>query len=410
MKGKDIITHAIRAEMPDMAQLRENSIRQATQEATMKRSVLVKRLVPAACLVVVLAVIIAFPHFIRNHIEISGTAPNGVSDSKNNSPIDSTMHGLPVKNFNLADVENDGKMMDRIGFLNFGSFFEYGADYFAVVKITDTQIQKGKSDGYFELQVSDAYVLQSLYKESKSRTIQITQSVINDHFCLGTTNLLRKGGVYLLPLAQTDGKWHILGDMDVLFEIDDKGNVWSHSDFEDFNRYDGKSVEFLINELKNMFSNDDFMLANSPFSGALRGWTLADITISNKSIEKTDKNGNRYFNYAFTVHEILSDPSHSNSVPIEDTGNIKVYTDESDAMKLLPGNRYLICLDRYEDEIYMNSRMIAKVGNDETITAMLAPDNQSYLGASIFAPYDGYKISDIREMVLRIDAWRETHG
>lgn len=411
MKGKEIITHAVRAEMPDMEQLRENSIRQATQETSVKHVVSIKRLVPvAACFAVVLAAIIAFPHFPTNNIDISGTSPNGVSDSKNSPPIDSSMHGLPVENFNLADVENGGAMMDRIGFINFGSLFEYGVDYFAVVKITDTQIQKDKSEGYFERQVSDAYVLQSLYKECESSTMQITQSVIKNHFCLGTTNLLRKGGVYLLPLTQSDGKYYIMGDMDVLFEIDDTGKVWSHSDFEDFNRYDGKSVESLINDLKNMFSNDDFMLANTPFSHTLNGWTLADITISAKSNEKIDKYGSGYFNYAFTLHKILSNPSHSNSAPIEETGNIKVYTDESDSIKLLPGNRYLICLDRYEDEIHVNSRMIAKVVNDETITAILAPDNQSYLGASVFTPYDGYKISDIREMVLRIDAWRETHG
>ena len=409
MKGKEIITHAVRAEMPDMEQLRENSIRQATEKGVVKQIAWAKRLIPVvACLVVVLAVVIVFPHFENNDITAPGTNPNQMNPPP--ADLSMSMRGLPVENFSLANVESGGAMMDRMVFNNFGSLFEWGTDYFAVVKVYDTKTTKSRESYAFDTQISDAAVLQNIYGERDAATIQIPQPIIKDHFCLGTTNLLRKGGVYLLPLKQSDGKWYVMGDMDVLFEIDDNGKVWSHSDFEDFNRYNGKSIESLINELQNMFSDDDFMLANSPFSGVLRGWTLADIKITSSKTSGTDGYGQPCFSYEFAVNEIFSDPNHANSAPLDKTGTVNVHANETNPIEFIDGNRYLICLDRYESEIYVNSSMIAEIGNDDTITAIPAPDSQSYLGSSVFTPYEGYTILNIREMVLRIATWHETQN
>ena len=404
MKGKEIITHAVRGEMPDMEQLRKNSIRQATEKRTAKHSPWAKRLVPVAvCLGVLLAAVIAFPHF-NNNITAPEVPSNETHNNETDSTVDSVMRGLPTENFNLADVENGGAMMSRIGFINFGFLFRYGTDCFAVVKVSDTRTTNE------EQQVSDVMILQKIYGACEADTVQITQHIYKNHFCLGTTNLLRKGGLYLLPLSQGENEWYVMGDMDVLFEIDDTGKVWSHSDFEDFNRYDGTSIETLIEELQTMFSDDDFMLANSPFGNVLRNWTLADIAVSEKSGEKIDKDGFAYFSYGFTVNEILSDPDHSYAAPLQETGSIKVYADEADTIKLLPKGRYLICLDRYEGEIYVNAGMIAKIGDDDTITVVPAPDDGTSIGASVFTPYDGLKTADIRDMVLRINTWLKTHG
>ena len=60
MKGIEIITHTVRAEMPDTEQLRENSIRIASEKIPVKRSVIAKYLLPAAaCLTVAMAAAIA---------------------------------------------------------------------------------------------------------------------------------------------------------------------------------------------------------------------------------------------------------------------------------------------------------------------------------------------------------------
>ena len=396
MKGKEIINYAVRAEIPDIEQLRETIIQKAAEKGTPKSGTVIwKRLVPiAACLAVTLTAMVVFQHYKNNNIVPPEIIPSEIS----NPSTGFEMRGLPVENFSLANIENGGIAMDRMLFMNFGSLFEWGTDCFAVVKVSGTKTIKE------EQQISDVKVIQSIYGECDSEAIQITQHIYKNHFCLGTTNLLREGGVYLLPLEQFEGKWYITGDMDFLFEADDAGKVWSHSGFEDFNRFDGKSTEALIEELQNMISDSDFMLVNSPFRGTLRHWTLADITISDKSDKKADENG-FYFNYAFNVHEILSEPNYDSSAPIGKTGSIKVYADESDTtIKLLPGNRYLIYLARYESDIYVSTYMISTVGDDGTITAVLAPEINCDIGTSVFTPYNGYKLSDIRDLILRINS------
>ena len=407
MKGKEIITHTVRAEMPDMEQLRENSIRQATEEGVAKHNSWVKRLMPiTACLTVVLVVSIVAQHVTNNNTITPGTP----SDGTHHPPIEVSMRGLPVDHFSLANVEANAAVTNRLVFENFGAILGPEA-IFAVVKVYDVEIIGSLS---FGTQISNAVVLKMVYSRedfAEPLYIKIKQSIIKNHFCLGTTNLLRNGGVYLLPLSHDDDAWHIMGDMDVLFEIDEAGKVWSHSSFEDFKQYDGKSIESFIEDLQNMFSDEEFMLANSPFAVTLRGWTLADITITSKNEGEIDQHGYEYISYSFVVHEVLSVPKHDDCAPLEETGHIEVHMNEASTISLLQGSRYLIFLDKHKDEIYWTTsvRLIAEIGNDDTITAILVPD-QHHLGTNIFTPYDGYKISDIREMVLRIEAWHKAQN
>jgi hypothetical protein len=61
--------------------------------------------------------------------------------------------------------------------------------------------------------------------------LKIKQSLYGG--CVGDeqTNLLRVGGVYVLPLVrfESDDVWSVYGDLDALFEVDDKGLIHSHS-------------------------------------------------------------------------------------------------------------------------------------------------------------------------------------
>jgi len=165
-----------------------------------------------------------------------------------NSPI----RGLPVEDFSLSDVQENGIAMDRNVFTDFDSIIKMGVDCLALVKV-DSIRTLDDSDGWaFDHQVSNVRILKYVYGDIKSDALQISQSVIKDHFCLGSTNLLREGAVYLLPLKQSDGNWYIIGDMDVLFEVDEKGKVWSHSGYGDFNRYDGYYVDNFIIELQKL--------------------------------------------------------------------------------------------------------------------------------------------------------------
>ena len=70
------------------------------------------------------------------------------------------------------------------------------------------------------------------------------------------TNILREGGVYLLPIARGSDEYYVVGDLIVLFEIDDKGLIYSHSHFEDFKQYDDKPYTVVTDEIKQMTEND----------------------------------------------------------------------------------------------------------------------------------------------------------
>ncbi len=211
-----------------------------------------------------------------------------------------------------------------------------------------------------------------------------------------------------MPLKQSDDDWYVIGDMDVLFEVDDKGRVWSHSAYEDFNQYDGQDVDKFIGELQTLISNDDFLLANSPFSSTLQSWTLADITVTDKSGALSDEYG-EYYNYSFSVNEVLSVPTNPNSDRLGAMGNIMVYADDA-AIKLTPGSRYLLCLDCFEGIINANARMIAEIKNDGAIKVIPADDNNSRLGFSVFTPYDGYTVDEIKDLISRIDFWQESNS
>ena len=275
MKGKEIIAHAVRAEIPGMEQLRKNIIRQAAKKGAAKQISWAKRLSAVTCLAALAAVSIAFPYFTDSNPDVPET------NSALPSDLTMSMRGLPAENFRLTDAGNCNGSEVRLIFSDFDSLREWGIECFAVVKVYD--IQKTESG----TQISDAAVLQSIFGECGAELIQISQKVTEIRFCLGETKLLRKGGVYLLPLKQKGGKWYIMGDMDVLFEIDDKGKVWSHSFYEDFNRYDGKSIETVIEDLQNMFSEKDSIPANSRFSGFFCRRTLTDIkTASKKNPER----------------------------------------------------------------------------------------------------------------------------
>ncbi len=380
MKGKEIITHAVRIEMPDMERLRENSIRLAKEKEAKTHSGWAQRLVPvAACLAVVLAVVIAFPYVAHKGIAVPGTDTSGTGHTLVELPL----RGLPVENFSLANVQADAATMDRIAYWDFGAIFERGVDCFVVVKVDGVDSEKLNESDSFRTQISHAVVLQEVYGGedfAEPSHIQIRQAIIQNHFCLGTTNLLRKDGVYLLPLKQEGDTWYILGDMDVLFEVDDTGKVWSHSDFEDFKRHDGKNIESFIEDLQNLFADEEFRLAHSPLAGVLRGWTLADHTITATIIDGTDRYGQPYFVYAFSVNEIFSEPNHASSTPLGKTGSLTVHVDPAHPIVLMEGNRYLVGLDRYEGGINVNAGLIVEIGMDGTITAIPAPDHLSTAG------------------------------
>jgi hypothetical protein len=53
--------------------------------------------------------------------------------------------------------------------------------------------------------------------------------------------------------------------------------------------------------------------------------------------------------------------------------------------------------------------MIAEIKDNRSIKVIPVNDLNSSLDENIFMPYDGYTVSEIRDLVSRINSWHEAH-
>lgn len=77
-------------------------------------------------------------------------------------------------------------------------------------------------------------------------------SIFNPSTCKGTNNYLKVEGVYLLLIFYYLDEYWVLGDLDVLFEIDDQGKIFSHSSYPEFTKYDGLDYINVFDVIKEM--------------------------------------------------------------------------------------------------------------------------------------------------------------
>lgn len=188
MKGKDIINHAMRAEIPDPELIKMNILRNAKVNSRSVEPVKLYSHASAACLVIILILVAALVY--KNNLKIQ-------------APLDYSLRGLQVANFELSDVNNDGTTTREV-FSSFSSLLLWRVSCFAVVRVTDTRITEDERQ-----QISEVLLLQNVYGEFETGPIELSQYIQKNHFSIGTTNLLRKGGVYLLPLKQNGSGWTI---------------------------------------------------------------------------------------------------------------------------------------------------------------------------------------------------------
>ena len=146
-------------------------------------------------LVLVLAVTLVIPFLRGKNIKTPGADTSGSGADGGNKPVDTSLIGLPCENFSLADTQSGGAMFDREVFYDFETMLQFGTEYFAVVRIIDTRTEDSRYKSGFDYQISEAYVIENIYNDCGVDRIQITQSIIENHFCLGTTNLLREGRI-----------------------------------------------------------------------------------------------------------------------------------------------------------------------------------------------------------------------
>ena len=275
MKGKDIIEAAVRAEMPDMDALRNDCIRQAANKATMARSVWVKRLVPAAaCAAIIIAAVFAVLQFSQN-------VPDDPLIDVNNTAI----IGLPSAT--PAACDGQGVSADRIGFHRLQDLlFQIRTPRAIVFARVNEQTQPQSSEGGWLTQTSTLQVLSTVWggdSEPPPQFLTVAQGFLDSGSgimgcCVGSIPL-RKGGVYFLPLGYNDGGWFIIGSEDVLFEVDDRGKLYSHSQFPDFNRFDDEEASVVADAILLLIEDENFAAATSRFGRNMRwNYEVAVVT------------------------------------------------------------------------------------------------------------------------------------
>lgn len=222
------------------------------------------KLALAACAILAVAFTIMLP-VLRNagtHIPIpqnpnSNTeVPPGSSATREPIPALSDIRGLPASHF---IVPNGKAEADRLVYTSLPDFFMYSRNRsFAIVRVLDTQmVSMSEEEGYWwhDWQRAKVEVLYSLNVELPA-ALDVMQSHMEGNEDLQPildvrSNLVRKGGVYILPLFRRndDDRYGVVGDLDCLFEIGDDGLVYSHSQFEGFCKYDNKPLTNLWDDI-----------------------------------------------------------------------------------------------------------------------------------------------------------------
>jgi len=182
--------------------------------------------------------------------------------------------GLPTENY-VLDEHTNGIATDRMVFTTLDDLAAY-ADAFVLVP----NIHETAQDNDL-MQTSIAEYAETIgdrlnTRQWDNRTISTGSRVlIRQHLMSGCTmeepnNLLRKGGVYLLPLKFNPdwSAYEVVGDLDVLFELDDTGEIVSHSIREGFSKYDGKSLTELLDDVRALYPAIDAEFIEQPISTA----------------------------------------------------------------------------------------------------------------------------------------------
>ncbi len=402
MKNKNIIDSWNKVEPDKAAQERMlQNIKNKSDKKGMLKHWKAYATVTAACVILLAGVFILNP-FLPDRLSDSDSAGKNstladqTKETENKqvaaADLSDEVKGLSVKDFKLSEISQN-MIMDRIAFIQFLNFFEYNTDSFVIVKVATTKAVPASPSDMSGKQSSTVKILETVWGEAVPEVINLTQYLYGG--CVGdkATNLLRIGGVYLLPLEKYNGEYYLNGDLDVLFEIDDQGKIWSHSDYADFNRYDGEDYQEVTKEITRISQDEALMLATSSFGMALRDWQLLEVTVLTDSVQEKDEYGYSEAVYSARVESTLSGEEPERELDLR-------YSGKGDAL-LKKGERYLLFVDNYEGKHYINSDMSAAVEADGTIKNLGGE-------GSIFEEYNGYKVEEISKLALKVTEFLST--
>lgn len=311
-------------------------------------------------------------------------------------PFLSSIKGLPSSDY-VVSVQMNYEADRAILFNDLSKLYRYKneAMSFAIVKIIDTNEATSKESEEIpwreKVQQATANILQVIGGNSLPETIQIQQNLYGG--CVGDekTNLVRPNGVYVLPLIFDNNKYHVIGDLDFLLEVDDANKVHSHSEYYGFDQFNGQPLSTLVKAIKVIDSKkedlslygqlkqyqdmsksekengvvDKVKQANGELSKADLGYAETPTTIVQVKVTSDPKpveidrtkykylpNDGKYESYTIQVEKTLLGHPLSYSV-------IKKHlqTKYPDQKQLKNGNHYLMLLDpdsNLVDDVYIS--------------------------------------------------------
>ena len=271
-----------------------------------------KRAVPiAACLVVIIGVFLGY-NALRslnrftgdqsgNPGDITGDSAIGKPSLKIEEGVNSEAcyadpddwRGLAADSFVLREQTGSPIEADRIVFQTLQDLADY-SDAFIIVP----NVHKTAPDGD-NMQTAVAEYAGTIgdmiqtrqwddYTISTGNRILIRQTLIGGCTMDEPNNLLRVGGVYLLPVKFNSylGAYEVVGDLDVLFELDAEGKIVSHSRFPELNKYDGKAFSELLNAVRAIYPMPETEFSEQPIDSLEQAEKQINTAYTNSGFRK----------------------------------------------------------------------------------------------------------------------------
>jgi hypothetical protein len=201
--------------------------------------------------------------------------------------------GLPTENFVLDEQTDGGTAADRIGFRTLEDFVRYTDAWVVVPQIHETA-QDGDNTQTAIAEYAQTIGDYIITRQWDDRTVSTGSRVLINQVLIGgctmdePNNLLRVGGVYLLPLKFNPyvGAFNVVGDLDVLFELNDEGKIVSHSKWEGLSQYDGKSFSALIDDVEALYPPPEAEFAEQPINSLVEAENQVNVAYLNFGFRK----------------------------------------------------------------------------------------------------------------------------
>jgi len=211
---------------------------------------------------------------------------------------------LKTGNFILAEDVNGLEESNRIVFSSLDDLAEYADAFVLIANVHEVAPENDN------MQSTIAEYLPAIgdqistkqwddYTVSTGSRVLIRQQLIGGCTMDEPNNLLRLNGVYVLPLRFSEywGAYEVVGDRDVLFELDDRGKMVSHSRWEGLNQYDGMALPDFLEVVNRLYPQLKVEFTEQPINSVQQA--------ENQAITAYNASGYRVFSVEFDSETVV---------------------------------------------------------------------------------------------------------